>query len=159
MLFLNNLRFKTVDKKFRVLGTRHTGVICQDLLLSKRFYVDILGFEIIQEFTDKSDYISVITDLEDCCAYFFKLRLPDNSILELLNYPSHSTKHHKLPIHNVGLHHIALEVSSAESSYKFLKDHNVSILSKPVVSSEGFAKVFFCLDPDGNRVEIVEIGS
>lgn len=33
----------------------------------------------------------------------------------------------------------------------------IEVISEPVLSSEGIAIVFFCLDPDGVRVELVEI--
>ena len=33
----------------------------------------------------------------------------------------------------------------------------VKTLSEPVLSSEGIAKDFFCLDPDNIRVELVEM--
>ena len=41
--------------------------------------------------------------------------------------------------------------------YEHLQKNNITVLSKPVLSSEKIAKVFFCLDPDGVRVEIVEM--
>ena len=44
-----------------------------------------------------------------------------------------------------------------DKTYKWLKKNKIKVLSKPVLSSEKFAKVFFCLDPDGVRVELVEI--
>ena len=33
----------------------------------------------------------------------------------------------------------------------------VKFLSQPVLSSEGFAKVCFCFDPNNTRIELVEI--
>ena len=57
----------------------------------------------------------------------------------------------------MGIAHIALRVKNGQESYEFLKSKGVKILSEPVLSSEGIAKVFFCLDPDGIRVELVEM--
>jgi len=62
-----------------------------------------------------------------------------------------------LPIINVGLCHIALRVKDSERAYKKLVEQNVKVLSKPIPSSCGTAKVFFCMDPDNVRVEIVEM--
>ena len=42
-------------------------------------------------------------------------------------------------------------------THSHLVSSGVKVLSKPVLSSEGIAKVFFCLDPDNVRVEIVEM--
>jgi hypothetical protein len=86
-----------------------------------------------------------------------KLKLNDNNVLELLEYKSHPTKSFKLTIINVGLCHLALQVYNIDKTYKWLKKNKIKVLSKPVLSSEKFAKVFFCLDPDGVRVELVEI--
>ena len=33
-----------------------------------------------------------------------------------------------------------------------IKKNKIKVLSKPVLSSEKFAKVFFCLSPDGVRI-------
>ena len=42
-------------------------------------------------------------------------------------------------------------------AYKRLLEHDVKVLSKPIPSSCGMAKVFFCIDPDNVRIEIVEM--
>lgn len=141
----------------KVLGFRHAGIIVKSMEKSVNFYKDVLGFEIIQEFTDKSEYINEITGLTNGYAHFVKLKMPDGTVLELLEYPSHPTESHNLSIINVGICHLALQVSSAELMYKHLIKKRIKVLSKPVLSSEGIAIVFFCLDPDGVRVEIVEM--
>ena len=53
--------------------------------------------------------------------------------------------------------HIALQVEDINYTHSHLVSSGVKVLSKPVLSSEGIAKVFFCLDPDNVRVEIVEM--
>jgi hypothetical protein len=62
-----------------------------------------------------------------------------------------------LSIINVGVCHVAFQVKSSEDAYNKLIKNNIKVLSKPILSSEGFAKVFFCLDPDNVRVELVEM--
>ena len=140
-----------------VIGYRHTGIITKDLDKSIQFYRDILGLEVIQEMTDSSIYINKITNIKNGIAKFAKLRMNDGSVLELLCYPSHPSSPHCLSILNVGICHIALRVKSAIDTYKHLKKNKITTLSEPVLSSEGIAKVFFCLDPDEVRVEIVEM--
>lgn len=140
-----------------VNGFRHAGIIVKDMEASVRFYRDILGLEIIQEFTDSSDYINEITGITGGSAHFIKLKIDDGAVLELLEYPTHPTSPHNLSIINVGVCHIALRVNSADMAYTALQENGVTVLSKPVLSSEGIAIVFFCLDPDGVRVELVEM--
>ena len=143
--------------KKHVVGFRHVGIITEDIDKSLLFYRDILGLEVIQEFEDSSDYINEITNLKNATAHFIKLKMVDGTVLELLEYPTHKTEPYNLSIINVGLPHIALRVEDADSTYQHLVSNNVTVLSKPVLSSEGIAKVFFCLDPDKVRVEIVEM--
>ena len=138
-------------------GFRHAGLIVSDLEKSKQFYSEILGLEIIQEFEDSSQYINTITGLVNATAKFVKLKMPDGAVLELLTYPTHKTAPHQLSIINVGVAHIALRVNSASDAYSVLVSNGIHVVSKPTLSSEGIAIVFFCLDPDGYRVEIVEM--
>jgi glyoxylase I family protein len=140
-----------------IIGYRHTGIITSNMEKSVDFYHRILGLEIIQDFTDRSDYINKITNIENGEAHFVKLRGADNFVLELLEYPTHRTNLHNLSIINTGICHLALQVSSAENMYENLVKENIRVLSKPILSSEGIAKVFFCLDPDNVRVEMVEM--
>ena len=141
----------------KVVGCRHVGIIVKSMEKSVDFYGNILGLEIIQEFTDKSEYINKITGLTHGEAHFVKLKMPDGTVLELLEYPSHPTNSHSLSIINVGICHVALQVASAKMMHKYLIQKGIEVLSEPVLSSEGIATVFFCLDPDGVRVEIVEM--
>ncbi len=140
-----------------VIGYRHTGIITKDISKSLHFYRDVLGFEVIQDFTDSSDYINEITGLNNATAHFIKLKSMDGSILELLEYPSHLTEPVECSIINVGICHIALRVKNATITHKKLIENNIKVISEPVLSSEGIAKVFFCLDPDKVRIEIVEM--
>ena len=141
----------------KILGLRHCGIICKNINKSLFFYKNILGLKIIQDFWDDSQYINKISNLKRAKVHMIKLKLNDKNILELLEYKTHPTKSFKLPIINVGLCHLALKVDDIEKTYKWLKKNKIKVLSKPVLSSEKFAKVFFCLDPDGVRIELVEI--
>ena len=141
----------------KVIGFRHSGIIVKSMESSVNFYKNILGLELIQEFTDESEYINKITGITDGVAHFVKLRMPDGTVLELLEYPTHPTESHNLSIINVGICHIALQVDSAELMHTKLVRKGIKVLSKPILSSEGIATVFFCLDPDNVRVEFVEM--
>jgi len=140
-----------------VVGYRHTGIITHNISKSLHFYRDILGFEVLEEFEESGYYIDTITNLKNSTAHFYKLQAKDGTIIELLEYPSHKTEPFNLSIINVGLCHIALRVENSEKAYKKLIDQNIKVLSEPIPSTCGKAKVFFCMDPDNVRVEIVEM--
>jgi predicted enzyme related to lactoylglutathione lyase len=63
----------------------------------------------------------------------------------------------KQEIYNVGACHLALQVYNIEEAYKKLCNNGVKFISKPVLSSEGIAKVCFCFDPNDIRIELVEM--
>ena len=140
-----------------VIGYRHTGIICKDIQASLTFYRDLLGFEVIQDFWDDSDYINKITGLSGANVHMIKLKAMDDTVLELLEYTSHPTTPQILEIHNVGACHLALRVGNVWDAYKDLSQRGVEFISEPVTSSEGIAKVCFCFDPDRTRIELVEM--
>ena len=128
-----------------------------DLEESINFYHGFLSFDILQRHRDDSDYISEITGLQGLVAEYAKLAIPGGTVLELLTYPSHPEVRVVRKIHEPGEAHLAFEVNSIEDMYGKAVAKNISCLSSPVLSSEKIAKVFFCLDPDGYRVEFVEM--
>lgn len=140
-----------------VVGYRHTGIIVKDVKKSLHFYRDLLGMEVIQEFTDDTDYLNIITGLSKGAAHFIKLKAQDGTVLELLDYPTHPTELIDHPIINSGLCHIALRVEDINKAYDKLHRKGVRLISRPVLSSEGIAKVCFCIDPNNVRVELVEM--
>jgi hypothetical protein len=86
-----------------------------------------------------------------------KLKADDGTILELLDYVTHPTTAIKQEIYNVGACHVAFQVYNIEQAYIELSKKNINFLSAPILSSEGFTKVCFCMDPDSTRIELVEI--
>ena len=140
-----------------VIGYRHTGIIVKDMKKSLHFYRDILGLKVIQDFSDSSEYINKITGIKNADVHMIKLKAEDETVLEILEYRNHPTKLMEHPIYNVGACHIALQVRNANDSYNKLIENNVRIISKPVLSSEKIAKVFFCFDPNDVRIELVEM--
>ena len=140
-----------------VKGFRHTGIIVKDMESSRQFYESILGLEVIQDYTDDSKYINKITGIKNADVHMIKLKADDDTVLEILEYRNHPTKLIKQPVYNVGASHIALQVRNADDAYNKLTENNVRIISEPVLSSEGIAKVFFCFDPNDVRIELVEM--
>jgi catechol 2,3-dioxygenase-like lactoylglutathione lyase family enzyme len=140
-----------------IVGFRHIGIIVSDLKKSLDFYQGILKLKLIQHAKDNSEYISEITGLNGLVAEYAKLLIPGGNVLELLTYPSHPLLRVARDIHQPGEAHLAFEVDSAEEMYNLIVSKNIPYISAPVLSSEKIAKVFFCFDPDGYRIEIVEM--
>ena len=140
-----------------VVGYRHMGIIVKDLEKSRRFYEGILGLEMVQDYTDESKYIHDLLGLYETKIQIMKLKTKDGIIIELLKYVKHPTEYSNKPFYNVGNCHVAFTVADANQMYKKLQKVGIEVISEPLLSSEKIAKVFFCIDPDGVRIELVEI--
>jgi len=136
---------------------RHTGIIVKNMKESKHFYEHILGLVAIQDYEDDSKYINNVLGLSDGKIRMVKLESKDGYIIELLEYINHPTDFSGIPFYNVGSCHIAFTVKNSDQMYQKLQNEGVEIISKPLLSSEKTAKVFFCNDPNGLRVELVEM--
>lgn len=140
-----------------VIGFRHTGIIVKHMESSLRFYKDILGLEVVQDYKDDSKYINDVLGLSGGKIRMIKLKTQDGYIIELLEYVNHPTDILNNPFYNVGTCHVAFTVINAEQIYEKLQNEGIKVISKPLLSSEKTAKVFFCIDPNGIRVELVEM--
>ena len=121
------------------------------------FYRDILGLEVVQNYSDGTDYINKITGITNADVHMIKLKAKDGTIVEILEYRNHPTELMEQQIYNAGACHIAFQVKDANQTYNILKDKGITIISQPILSSEGIAKVFFCLDPNNVQIELVEM--
>ena len=140
-----------------VVGYRHTGIIVKDMEKSLSFYRDILGLTVIQDYCDDSPYINKITDLKNANVHMIKLQAEDGTVTELLEYLNHPTELIQQEIINVGACHICYRVNNANEAYERLLSKNIPLISEPELSSEKIGRVFFALDPNGIRIELVEI--
>ena len=86
-----------------------------------------------------------------------KLKAHDGTVLELLDYITHPTELIEQEVYTVGACHLALQVYDIEAAYEELVSKGVSFISRPILSSEGIAKVCFCFDPNNTRIELVEM--
>lgn len=120
----------------------HIAIICSDYENSKRFYTEVLGFEILAE-----NYRSERNS--------YKLDLILNGVycVELFSFPDPPKRVSK-PEAN-GLRHLAFLVENIEDSIKELSSKQVRC--EPIRIDEFTGKRFtFFEDPDGLPIELVE---
>jgi len=144
-------------EKSLIKNFRHTGIIVSNMQKSQYFYENILGFKVVQNYTDDSAYINKLLGIIDGEIHMVKLKSVDGYTLELLEYLNHPTKLLEIPFYNVGICHLAFSVDNIDKIYQRLIKKKVKTISKPLLSSEGNAKVFFCIDPNGIRIELVQV--
>lgn len=119
----------------------HVAIICSDYEISKEFYVEKLGFEIMREIYR-----------EERQSYKLDLKLGESQI-ELFSFPN-SPKRPSYP-EACGLRHLAFEVNDIEEAVKELKGKNIQV--EEIRIDEYTEKKFtFFNDPDGLPLELYE---
>jgi len=143
-----------------IKGIRHTGLVVRDLERSLQFYENILGFEVLLRNTERGAYIERLVNIKDAVIDWIKLKAPDGSIIELLEYknPSGNTTEvtNNKPSNFLGCSHIAITVNSIEELHTLFIKHKIHCNSKPLLSADRKVKVMYCHDPDGINIEFVE---
>lgn len=124
-------------------GIHHIAIICSNYQLSKQFYVEILGFEIIKE---------VYRAERD--SYKLDLSLNGNYVLELFSFPN--PKIRATQPEATGLRHLAFCVDDVELAIEELQQKNITV--EPIRIDEFTGKKFtFFRDPDDLPIELYEI--
>lgn len=119
----------------------HVAIICSDYEISKEFYVEKLGFEIMREIYR-----------EERQSYKLDLKLGESQI-ELFSFPN-SPKRPSYP-EACGLRHLAFEVNDIEEAVKELKGKNIQVEEVRIDEYTGKKFTFFN-DPDGLPLELYE---
>ena len=120
----------------------HIAIICSDYNASKKFYINILGLEVINE-----------TYRAERASYKLDLALHGHYCLELFSFPNPPKRPSKPEA--VGLRHLAFEVDNLEVIINHLNQHNIEV--EPIRIDEITNKRFtFTADPDNLPIEFYE---
>ncbi|HEY9666273.1 MAG TPA: VOC family protein [Coleofasciculaceae cyanobacterium] len=120
----------------------HVAIICSDYERSKKFYVDVLGFPIIQE-----------TFRAHRNSYKLDLKVSENEQIELFSFPN--------PPQRVGspeacgLRHLAFEVDDIYEAVSQLEAKGISVEEIRMDEITGKKFTFF-KDPDDLPLELYE---
>ncbi len=138
-------------------GIRHTGIYVNDLPKMVAFYMDVFDLKIAVHQKESGTYTDTIFQEHSVEIEVFKLSFEDQTMIELIQYAHQNTlPNWQEKIYECGKMHIAITIDSAEEMYYKLKNRHCKLLSKPCMSSDGKAKVFFARDLEGNYLELVE---
>jgi glyoxylase I family protein len=120
----------------------HVALICADIEVSRRFYVEVLGLSVIAE-TWRAARQSWKVDLA----------LPDGGQLELFTFPG-APPRPSWPEAR-GLRHLAFTVADVEACKARLEAQGVAVEPVRLDELTGHRFVFFA-DPDGLPLELYE---
>jgi catechol 2,3-dioxygenase-like lactoylglutathione lyase family enzyme len=141
-----------------VLNTRHTGIVVRNLDAAIKFYSG-LGMNLVSRMTEQGEYIDTLVGLTNTRLEWAKLKLPDNSLLELLRYHSHPVLDQSITLqesNRLGCSHIAFTVTDIKLTTSYIIANGGSIKHDYQISPDGKVKVLYCYDLEGNILEIVQ---
>jgi len=123
-------------------SVHHVAIICSDYQISKKFYTEILGFNILAEYyREKRNSIKL------------DLNLGERYCIELFSFPNPPARTSRPEA--CGLRHLAFEVEDIDKAVKWLEENGVS--AEPIRIDEYTGKRFtFFSDPDDLPLEFYE---
>lgn len=120
----------------------HVAIICSNYEISKRFYTELLGFEVVKE-----------TLRESRESFKLDLRVSSNVFIELFSFPNVPPR----PSYPeaCGLRHLAFNCVDLEASILHLKNNGVAVEDIRLDANTNKRFTFFS-DPDGLPLELYE---
>jgi glyoxylase I family protein len=123
-------------------GIHHVAIIASDYARSKRFYVEVLGLQVVAE---------AYREARD--SWKLDLRLADGTQVELFSFPAPPPRVSRPEA--CGLRHLAFRVDDLDAALAHLRAHGVD--AEPVRVDEYTGRRFsFFADPDGLPLELYE---
>jgi glyoxylase I family protein len=126
-----------------IQSLHHIAIICADYEKSKRFYTEILGFQIKNE-----------VYREERQSFKLDLSLNGHYLIELFSFPDPPQRLSRPE--STGLRHIAFGVNNIEEACLFLKDNQIETEDIRIDEYTGRKFTFFS-DPDNLPIELYEI--
>ena len=124
-------------------SVHHIAIICSDYAVSKHFYTEVLGLEIIREVYREARQ-----------SYKLDLELNGHYIIELFSFPDTPARASRPEA--CGLRHLAFAVANISTAVAALQAKGV--VCEPVRTDEFTGKLFsFFADPDGLPLELYQI--
>jgi len=128
----------------KLAGIHHVAIIASDYARSRRFYVEVLGLDVVAE---------VYRQARD--SWKLDLRLADGTQVELFSFPQPPARVSRPEA--AGLRHLAFRVVDLGQAVAHLNGHGV--VTEPVRVDEYTGRRFtFFADPDDLPLELYEEG-
>ncbi|MDD9955646.1 MAG: VOC family protein [Anaerolineaceae bacterium] len=149
----------------------HVALMVSDLERSREFYCDLLGLEVVSPEEHNDGPISEMVAMERVHMREYRLRAPggvnghtrsagQGFTFDLIQWIHPESPVGRVPIHHVPSAHICFGVEDVPATWEKLRAAGVEIVSPPVrFEGEGEWHVLFFYDPDGNLLELNEIGT
>jgi catechol 2,3-dioxygenase-like lactoylglutathione lyase family enzyme len=139
----------------------HLAIGVPDIQASARFYGEVFGFEpATSSFAAAGEQMVRLLEVEDADLEGLFMR-KDGIFIELLRY-ANSFRGRELPLkdNEYGYVHLSFRVADLAATLAAVQEHGGTVLADTRIEMEmpGSANpttLMFCLDPDGNRIELI----
>lgn len=149
-----------ISRKLGKMGRsagRHVGLVVRDFEKMLDFYTSVFGFKVVSNEIETGDYLDHVLGYENLQIRIAKLVDDRNWMLEIHCFMTHATEVAEISAPNSpGYTHIALTVSDIQETFRNLSELGLGPISPPVSNPAGTASLFFCRDPEGNLLEMVQ---
>lgn len=141
------------------IALRHIGIVVSNLKKTVKLYQDFLGCDLLNEYINISnDYQSKLVGINSVVIDVAILATQDNNRIELLEYKNCIGKKREPVLSNdIGASHIALTVKNIDYLYKSRENFDVSFISEPLLSPDGFVKIAYVVIMNECIIELVEV--
>jgi lactoylglutathione lyase len=143
------------------ISVSHLGICVSDLDRSLRFYCEGLGFEEVAAH-DLGEEFAALMEV-DGVRLRSRMIAKDGFTLELLGFdsPGVTGDGERRPMNRLGLTHLSLRVSDIEATAATIEALGGTVVrpSRTTLEMGGMTLDFlYCTDPDGVRVELMDLG-
>lgn len=142
-----------------VLRFSHFGICVADPERSLRFYRDLLGFRPLTRLVVRDPHSARLLGLDELELHATFVER-DGARIELLHYvaPGHEDAEVPRPMNRRGLTHIALRVEGLAALVAAIEAAGYEVMRSTRISNPDLgSEVVYVLDPDGVRVELIEL--
>ena len=135
-----------------VQGNAHVCIAIQDMEKELGFYRDLLGLRVAMDYTAPDGTKTVLLAASG-------MEKPGGYAVELLRFPQQRPlpEDHNAPAW-LGFKHVAFAVADLDGLYGRLLAAGVQVMGEPRSPTAGIPRILNLLDPEGNRLELIEVG-
>ena len=139
----------------------HFGICVSDLDRSLRFYRDALGFEKGESHSIDGAFAPLM-DLVDV-AVTSQFLQKGSTTIELLGFddPAPYGDRERRPLNQLGLTHLSFRVGDLEATAAKVVEFGGTVVDSSRTTIDmggGSLKIVYCTDPDGVRIELMDLG-
>ncbi|HMJ94491.1 MAG TPA: VOC family protein [Thermoleophilaceae bacterium] len=143
-------------------GLDHIGFAVADLERSTAWYTRLLGEAPTIRKAVGPGYIGEIVGYPECRMKWALWRLPNNTMLELIQYLMPDAAHADMETYTIGNGHVCLVTDDIEGDGERMRGHAEFRSPRPVTIPVGpyqGVRAWYIRDPDGITVELIEAPS